>query len=162
MKYCPQCSSLLVSKVIDDHERMTCSTECGFTHWNNPTPVVAALVKVGSNFVLARNAKWPEGFFSVISGFLEAGETPDIAIARETLEELGLTTEKVTFVGHYSFPQMNQIIIAYLVDAVGDLCINSEIAETKLLTKEELAVFDFGPLKLSTAIVQTWLALRDS
>jgi NAD+ diphosphatase len=162
MKYCPQCSSKLVSKLIDDHERMTCSTDCGFTHWNNPTPVVAALVKLGSNFVLARNAKWPEGFFSVISGFLEAGEAPDSAIARETLEELGLTAKSVKFVGHYPFPQMNQIIIAYVVDAFGDICSNSEIAETKVLTKEELAAFDFGPLKLSTAIVRTWLALPEA
>jgi NADH pyrophosphatase NudC (nudix superfamily) len=139
---------------------MTCSAECGFTNWNNPTPVVAALVRLGSDFVLARNAKWPEGLFSVISGYLESGESPEVAIARETHEELGLSAKGVTFLGHYPFLQSNQIIIAYMVDASGEICSGSEISEVMLLTKDELATFDFGPLELTTSIVRNGLELH--
>ena len=162
MKYCPQCASPLIAKWMDNHERMTCSSDCGFTHWNNPTPVVAALVKVGNHYVLARNAKWPADLFSVITGFLEAAEAPEEAIARETHEELGLTAQTVTFVGHYPFQKMNQIIIAYVVEATGEIGLGDEIAEIKLLTQEELIAFDFGPLKLTTAIVRSWFASSQS
>lgn len=126
-------------------------------NWNNPTPVVAALVKVGDEFVLARNRNWPEGFFSLISGFLEAGEAPESAVARETAEELGLTVQDTVFVGHYPFPQMNQIIMAFAVEASGDAVPNEEIAELKTLGLAELKEYDFGVLKLGTMVVRDWL-----
>ena len=154
MKFCPQCGLPLSPKVIDDAERLGCVGNCGFIHWDNPIPVVAALVRVAGSFLLARNARWPPGFFSLISGFLEAGEKPDAAIVRETYEELGLKSEKATFVGHYSFPQMNQIIIAYVVEASGVPEPNSEIAELKWLSFDELKAYEFGPLKLSEAVVK--------
>ena len=95
-------------------------------------------------------------------GFLEAAEAPEEAIARETHEELGLTAQTVTFVGHYPFQKMNQIIIAYVVEATGEIGLGDEIAEIKLLTQEELIAFDFGPLKLPTAIVRSWFASSQS
>jgi len=159
VKFCLQCGAPLRARLIDEHERMACSNDCGFIHWNNPTPVVAALVKVGEEFLLARNAQWPAGFFSLISGFLEAGEAPESAIARETHEELGLEFKKAVFVGHYPIPQMNQIIIAYVVEAVGMPTPNSEIAELKRLSIEELKSYDFGPLKLATMVVRDWLSV---
>jgi NADH pyrophosphatase NudC (nudix superfamily) len=49
---------------------------CGYAHWNNPLPVVAAIVELDGKILLARNAAWPEGMFALITGFLENGETP--------------------------------------------------------------------------------------
>jgi NAD+ diphosphatase len=162
VKYCSKCGTSLVKKVFDGQERLVCSNECGFVHWNNPTPVVAGLVKVKDDFILARNAKWPTGFFSLISGFLEVGELPEPAIAREVYEELGLTTLKTTFMGHYPYAQMNQIIIAYMVEAEGVPAPNDEIAEIKILSSEGLEAFDFGPLKLGTAVVRDWIRFQKS
>jgi NADH pyrophosphatase NudC (nudix superfamily) len=115
-------------------------------------------VKLGDRYVLARNAQWPEGFFSLISGFLEAGEDPAVAIARETKEELGLVALQVMFVGHYPFTQMNQLMIVYVVHATGDIRLNHELAECKVMTEQELRNFDFGPMKLSHVVVRDWFA----
>lgn len=156
MNFCPMCGAGLIKSSIDAEERLMCSQRCGYVHWNNPIPVVAGLIRVDGRFVLARNAKWPEGFFSVITGFLESGEAPDSAIARETEEELGLTVTSVKFLGHYPFPRMNQIIIGYFVEAQGTPAINHEIAEIKVLPEAELVSYDFGFLKLAEAMVQGW------
>lgn len=156
MKFCPMCGAGLINKLMDAEERLACSRNCGYVHWNSPIPVVAGLIKVDGNFILARNAKWPEGLFSVITGFLESGEAPDDAIARETKEELGLTATSIKFLGHYPFPGMNQIIIGYFVDATGFPVINHEIAEVKVLPEAELMSYDFGFLKLAEAMVQDW------
>ena len=66
---------------------------CGYVHWNNPLPVVAAIVEYEGKILLARNAAWPEGMFALITGFLENGETPEEGIAREVLEETSLQAE---------------------------------------------------------------------
>jgi hypothetical protein len=53
---------------------------------------------------------------------------------------------------------MNQIIIAFVVEASGVPKTNSEIAELKWLTLDELKAYDFGPLKLGEVVVRDWLA----
>ena len=59
-------------------------------HWDNPVPVVAALIEYQGKIVLARNSQWPEGVLSLITGYLERNETPEEAVVREVKEELGL------------------------------------------------------------------------
>ncbi len=157
MKYCPECASELIDKFIDGKDRKVCSLECGFVHWDNPTPVVAALVEYEGKIILARNAKWPHGVFSLITGFLEKNETPEQSIEREVKEELNLETNGKRFLGHYYFLEMNQIIIAFGVAASGDLTTNDEIAEVKLISRELLRSYNFGRLYLTTKIVNDWL-----
>ncbi|WP_285577619.1 NUDIX domain-containing protein [Geothrix limicola] len=125
--------------------------------WGNPIPVVAALVRMDDDYVLARNAQWPEGMFSLITGFLEKGESPEDAVARETQEELGVRVSEVRFLGHFTLAQFNQLIIAYLVRASGEIHPSSEISEFKRLSSSELGAFDFGPLELTAQIVQVAL-----
>ena len=63
--------------------RLRC-TACDFTHWNNPTPVLAAVVECvdrGGQLLLARNAAWTHRMFALITGFMEAGETPQEGVA---------------------------------------------------------------------------------
>ena len=58
-KYCPQCATPLamVMQLEDGGEkaRLQCPA-CGYTHWNNPTPVLAAVVELNGQILLARNA----------------------------------------------------------------------------------------------------------
>lgn len=155
MKFCPQCGTVLRKKQIDELERLACKRSCGYVHWNNPTPVVAALVRCNGKFIIARNAKWPEGMFSLIAGFLEAFEAPEPAILRETQEELGLTGQSATFIGHYTFPQRNQIIMAYLVEATGELKLNpDELVEALELTADELKAFPFENTRLASLVIK--------
>ena len=91
--------------------RLRCPA-CDFTHWNNPTPVLAAIVQVGDKVLLARNAAWPGRRFALITGFMEAGETPEQGITREIKEETQLDVLSLKLVGAYDFQRMNQVIIA--------------------------------------------------
>lgn len=155
MNFCPECASSIEMRLIDGEKRQACSNvRCQFVNWNNPVPVAAGLIKLGDKYLMARNVNWPEGMFSLISGFVEHGEVPHKTIARETTEELGLQTLATHFVNHYSFPRMNQVIAAYLVEAEGEVVLNEELAEYQLFTKEELLAYDFGPLFLGQFFVE--------
>jgi NADH pyrophosphatase NudC (nudix superfamily) len=126
-------------------------------HWNNPVPVVAALIEYQGKIVLARNSQWPDGMFSLVTGYLERNETPEEAVVREVKEELGLDGEVQEFIGCFSFTQKNQIILAHGVVATGELTTGDEIAEIRLLSREELMRWQFGRLALTSAIVKQWL-----
>ena len=158
-RYCPHCASPLMAKSFEPGTRLACSTpDCGFVYWNNPLPVVAALVEYQGQFVLARNVKWPRGIFSLVSGFLEQSENPIEAVRREVKEELNLDSQVTRFIGHYPFVEQNQILLAYALQASGELKTNAELAELKLLSLAQLQAYDFSPLYLTTAIVNDWLA----
>lgn len=158
MTFCPRCARPLENRLIDGVTRRACATTgCGFVHWDNPLPVVAALVEYCDSLLLARNAKWPAGVFSLITGFLEKGESPEQAVVREVREELNLAGEVMRFIGHYPFVPWNQIIMAFAVAATGELRTGAEIAEVKLVSRDEIRSYPFGRLVLTRSVVDDWL-----
>jgi NADH pyrophosphatase NudC (nudix superfamily) len=68
---------------------------------------------VGDRVLLARNAAWQHRMFALITGFMEAGETPEEGIRREIAEETGLEVTALRLVGVHDFQRMNQVIITY-------------------------------------------------
>lgn len=138
LSYCPRCAAPLVVAERDGVERLEC-TRCGFVFWDNPVPVVAAIVEHEGKIVLGRNALWPPGMFALITGFMEKTDaSPESAVRREVKEELALDGEVVGFVGHYRFQRMNQIIIAYHVRGRGHITLDPELAEYRCCAPEAL------------------------
>ena len=95
----------------------------------------------------------------MFTGFLEPKETPEQGIAREIEEELGVKATRTDFIGHFPLPKFNQLIIAYSLAVSGEMALGDEIAEVKLVTAEELAEYDFGPLTLTQEVVSQWRRL---
>ena len=159
MKYCPLCAAELADMEIDGRKRPGCPAEnCEFVFWNNPTPVVAALVERNGHVILARNNAWSKKMFGLITGFLEAGETPEEGVLREVKEELGLDGTIADFIGNYAFYDMNQLIIAFHVVAAGEIVLGEELAEVKEIAPEKLR-----PWPLGTGLaVSDWLKKREN
>ena len=161
MKYCPQCASELVEKMIDGVQRKACDVlHCGFVFWDNPVPVVAAVVEYQDQILLARNAQWPADIFSMITGYLERDESPEQAVLREVGEELGLEGQLKELIGHYPLFKKNQLIIAYAVNATGNLQLSHEIAEVKLVDKASLHPGQFGKLQVTAKVFEDWLKIN--
>ena len=131
-RYCTHCATALAPIVViedsGEKERLRCPA-CGWTHWNNPTPVLAAIVEVDGRVLLARNALWPPKMFALITGFMEAGETPEDGIAREV---------------KYEFMRMNQVIIAYHVRAEGEVRLSPELLEHRFYELDQLKCWPAG------------------
>jgi NADH pyrophosphatase NudC (nudix superfamily) len=119
-------------------------TACDYTHWNNPTPVLAGIVELDGRILLARNAAWTGRRFALITGFMEAGETPQEGITREVKEETALDVTALQLVGVYDFKRMNQVIIAYHVQAVGSVSLSPELVEYKLYAPQDLICWPAG------------------
>ena len=138
-RFCPNCATALQPiELLEDggpKTRLRCAA-CEWTHWNNPTPVLAAVIECADRdgqLLLARNAAWSGRMFGLITGFMEAGETPKDGVQREVLEETALEALSVELIGVYDFQRMNQVIVAYHVLARGEIRLSPELAEYKLV-----------------------------
>ena len=116
----------------------------GFSHWNNPTPVLAAIVEYQGQVLLARNALWPAKMFALITGFMEAGESAQEGIAREVKEETNLDVQSLDLVGVYDFQRMNQVIIAFHTVCTGEVKLSPELIDYRLYDLPELKCWPAG------------------
>jgi NAD+ diphosphatase len=153
-KFCPLCAAPLIERTLRNETRSVCSANCGFVHYDNPTPVVAAVVEHNGMVVMAHNREWPpalSSFYGLITGFLEREESPEQCALREVKEELDLDGTAATLIGVYAFGQMNQVIIAYHVPANGTITLNEELDDFRHVPPHECKVWPAG----------TGFALRD-
>ena len=155
-RFCSACGAGLEALPLAGRLRLVCAAGCGHVEWGNPLPVVAALVEREGRIVLARNHAWAEGVFGLVTGFLEAGESPEEAVGREVAEELGLVASAVSLIGAYPFERKNEVILAYHVQATGEIVLNEELAEFRLIAPEKLRPWDFG----TGLAVRDWLVRR--
>lgn len=159
MKYCPYCGSPLMKLPMSGRDRLACPDgRCGFVHWNNPIPVVAAIVECEDHVALVRNVGWPEHWYGLVTGFLESGEMPEEGVLREVEEEIGLKPVMQGYVGMYEFYRRNQLLITYhvTVDSMDVTLCTEEIADHKWVHVEQVKPWTAGTGKA----LRDWLAAR--
>lgn len=146
-KYCPQCSSKLINGLVEGQMRDYCQG-CGFVHYLNPIPATGAIaIKDGQLVLIERNVEPGKGKWSIPSGFIDAGETPEEACLRELKEETGLTGTIREMLGVYS--QQARIygpvlVIIFLVDNLtGVMSAADDARDVKLVRFEQVESLHF-------------------
>ncbi len=156
-RFCPRCATPLEPRADGGLARPACPAPgCGFVRYDNPAPVVAAILEQPEGIVLVRNQGWPEKMFGLPAGFVEAHENPAEAVVREVQEEVGVTATNLGLVGVYPFAMMNQIILAYYLKGTGPVVIGEEIAEFKIVPEARLRGWPLG----TGLAVEDWLGRR--
>lgn len=127
--------------------------------------------------VLARQAVWPERLFSILAGFVEAGESFETCVQREIAEEIGLTVTDVQYLGSQPWPFPRSLMVGF--HAIGDpeqpFSFNDgEIAEAEWFTRAEVReALDHGDwnsrspsrlllpgsISIAREIIESWAAL---
>lgn len=142
--FCPRCAKPMAERLLPDDGgielmRRACPDDvCGFVQWGNPTPAVGALVEHEGRIILARGTGWPDGWFALITGYLEGREDPKAGVAREVKEEIGLDVQEAHLIGNYIFERKNEIMLCYHAVATGTVKLGAEIAEVKYHAPHEL------------------------
>ena len=143
LRFCPVCAEPLTTVFDGERDRLGCPSG-HWKHWDNPLPVLAALVEVEGRILLARNAAWTAKTFALITGFMERGETPEEGVARELKEETNLDAQEITLIGNYEFMRKNEVILAYHVKAAGEIRLSPELVEFRLIAPEKLRPWRAG------------------
>lgn len=91
IKFCPRCGAKTSTKFLFGRDRPFCP-ECDWIYFADPKVAAAVLVERDNLILLVQRANDPyKGLWTLPAGFVNAGEDPAEAAARECLEETGLT-----------------------------------------------------------------------
>jgi NAD+ diphosphatase len=98
-----------------------CSS-CGREEYPRTDPAVICLVHDeagvnGEHVLLARQPVWPAGRYSVLAGFVEAGESLEGCVHRETREEVGVEVSAVRYLGSQPWPFPRSIMVGFAARA---------------------------------------------
>jgi NAD+ diphosphatase len=118
----------------------------GHEEYPRTDPAVICLVHDGGSgdaarVLLARQPVWPEGRYSVLAGFVEAGESLEACVLREIHEEVGVRVHDVSYLGSQAWPFPRSLMIGFsaLADPTDQLVLaDGEIAEAMWVTRAEL------------------------
>ncbi|KAK9965212.1 hypothetical protein ABG768_004313 [Culter alburnus] len=115
----------------------------GITYYPKMAPVVIVLVSDGSRCLLARQAMFPPGMYSALSGFCDMGESMEEALHREVAEEVGLEVENLQYSGsqHWPFPQSSFMLACHATVNPDKTQVNidtAELEDARWFTFEEI------------------------
>ena len=121
-------------------QRARLCPSCELAQFPRLTPAMMALVRRENQLLLARSPRFPEGFYSVLAGFAEPGETLEACVRREVREEVGLEIANIQYFASQPWPFPHSLMVAYLADyAGGEICIDGdEILEADWFTADNL------------------------
>lgn len=156
-RFCGGCGHPMVRHATE--RAMQCPA-CKHLAYPRINPVVITRVTRGREILLARRATGLTSFYSVVAGFVEAGETLEQAVAREIHEEVGLCVRDIRYFASqpWSFP--NNLMIAFTAEwAAGEVRPDGvEIAEAGWFAPERLPPIPH-PISISRRLIDAHVAV---
>jgi NAD+ diphosphatase len=136
-QYCGQCGT--ATKSVEDERAKVCP-QCGLQCFPRLSPAVIVAVTRDDKILLARAQRFPEGFYSVLAGYVEPGETLEQCVKREILEEVGIEVQNIRYFGSQSWPFPHSLMIGFTAEyADGRIRPDaSEISEAGWFDRESL------------------------
>lgn len=136
-RFCHRCGSCLG----DNPSRCT---GCHLRHYPPISPCVIAAVtrrmQGTTQLLLARHHRHKNGMFGLIAGFMEAGESAELTVAREVAEEVGLQVTNIRYVASEPYPYPSNLMLGFVADYQEGVisCQTDEIAEAGFFGKDNL------------------------
>jgi 8-oxo-dGTP diphosphatase len=148
VRYCLHCATELIEAERFGKLRKVCPT-CGWIYFADPKVAAAVLVERENKVLLVRRAFDPgKGAWTLPAGFVDAGEDPAVAAARECLEETGLSiaiTGLLTVLSGQEHPRGAHIIIFYQGTVVsGKLSPNDDADQVGFFPRNNLPPLAFS------------------
>jgi NAD+ diphosphatase len=155
-RFCGRCGQPTVNAPA---ERAKLCPQCGLLSFPRLSPAVIMLIRRGDELLLARNKAFAGGFFSVLAGFVEPGESLEEAVAREVREEVGLEVTDIHYFGSQPWPFPHSLMIGFMTTyAGGEIRLQAdEIAEAAWFDKHGELPRLPGKLSIARRLIDSFL-----
>jgi ADP-ribose pyrophosphatase YjhB (NUDIX family) len=122
INFCVSCATALTLDQRAGKERPVCP-HCGWVYFSDPKVAVAVLIQNIDQVLLVQRMMQPErGKWTLPGGFLDAGEDPIQAAARECYEETGLRIvihELLDLISGQEHPRGAHLVLVYRGTVIG-------------------------------------------
>ncbi|CDH43109.1 MAG: NAD(+) diphosphatase [Candidatus Competibacteraceae bacterium] len=154
--FCGRCG---VATQRRDAERARHCPACGLMAYPRLSPVVMVRITREREILLARAPRFAPGVYSVLAGFVEAGETLEQALHREVAEEVNLRVRDLRYFASQSWPFPHSLMVAFTAEyADGELQVDGqEILDARWFTPDQLPGLP-SPLSMAWRLIQDFLA----
>ncbi len=150
---CPRCGG--ETDRIDGTWGKRCKA-CSCEHFPNVYPCALALVIRGDSVLMIRKPEWPEGYYSLPSGFCDLGECLEECVLREIEEETGIRVRNIRYVGSQSWPFPSQLMAGFVAEfESGEI-----VVDTKELEDARWFPRDALPPTFSGKSIAGWIIER--
>jgi len=115
-RFCGACGAR--TQMLSSERARECA-RCRLICYPRISPVVMVLVRRGRELLLTRKPGYAPGRYTVVAGFVEAGETLEAAVARETAEETNVNVENIRYFACQPWPFPHSLVIAFHAQHAG-------------------------------------------
>lgn len=151
---------------------------CGNEEYPRTDPAVICLVHDdigvnGANVLLARQPVWPPKRYSVLAGFVEAGESLEGCVEREVREEVGVEVGDVRYLGSQPWPFPRSIMLGFAARTASGAALtpaDGEIEEARWFSRADVrAAFAGehdelmlpGTTSIASVMLRSWAAAEE-
>lgn len=171
-RFCGDCGSPTDSR-HGGHMRECANPACGLKHFPRTDPAVIMMVTRpgpdGGACLLGRQARWPDGMYSTLAGFVDPGESLEEAVVREVHEETGVTVTDVIYQASQPWPFPSSLMVGFRARAeTVKITLNEdELDDARWFTRSQIAGFEAKGLRLPRTdsiarfLVDGWLTETD-
>ena len=116
-KFCERCGASLEIACAGWEKR--CTACAHITYPRTDPAIIVAMTDDAERLLLIHGATWQPGRYSVVAGFVEAGESLEAAVAREALEETGIKISQASYCASQPWPFPRSLMFAFTARAGG-------------------------------------------
>lgn len=121
-QFCGRCGA---NTVLSKTELCFLCNQCGEAYFPRIAPCVIGVVARGDELLLASHHRHKAGRYSLLAGFIEAGESAEAAFAREVAEEVGVCIHNIRYVASQPWPYPSQLMLGFFADYLrGDFALD--------------------------------------
>lgn len=136
-RFCGQCGTPTDHKI---DERAKVCPKCGLMCFPRISPAIIVAIVKDTQLLLARGKNFSKDFYSILAGFVEAGESLEACIEREVMEEVGLKIKNIKYFASQPWPFPNSLMLGFTAEyASGEIIVDQkEIVEAGWFTVDNL------------------------
>lgn len=116
-KFCERCGASL--EIACAGWEKHCTACAHITYPRTDPAIIVAITDDAGRLLLIHGATWQPGRYSVVAGFVEAGESLEAAVVREALEETGIKISQASYCSSQPWPFPRSLMFAFTARAGG-------------------------------------------
>ncbi len=113
-KFCGSCGH--PTQIKKDERAIEC-TSCNRVIYPNISPAIIVAIVSNDKILLANNVNFREGFYSLIAGYVDMGESIEKTVLREVKEEVGIDVKNIRYYDSQPWPFSSSMMLGFIAEA---------------------------------------------